>query len=368
MPKGNSVLANILLLASVNLVQAAAPLEVRFICHDIIIEPAYLVGVPGYEEDQLLSSSQGHVQTPNHEMAWAPPDIPTTHWGTFFYLDGLSGESFPLNYRVNIPNRDANNNGIFDLLEFTQAIPDLTTSGTWKDPFSSQQGTFTARWNKEANSFMGTVRIAGGFTSGGSFTNPFQIADYVSAFTNATVQGSTISGPIVLPRGGNPENVLGGNFALRVENGVVNIDSNTFTNEVEGVFTWDPAPPLGRDGNEFWAFLNLQDGWPYGPPYDFHEWMVIIKDTNDTDGDGTPDLIDTPTVNPTAPRMEIIKTAEGVRIMVYGDVGRVYTLEQASEMPATQWTNPTAVTVAVSPFAVDLPAPSGPTFWRMRFP
>jgi hypothetical protein len=367
MPKGKLMVAS-LFLASSTFIHAASPLEVRFICHDLIVTPANLAGFAGREEDQLLVSSQGHLQNPNHEMPWAPPDIPTTHWGTFFYVDSIFGDSFPLNFRVNIPNRDINGNGILDLLEFTQDVPNLQTTGTWTDPFSTDKGTFTARWNKAADSYTGSVRITFDFTNPGSFTNPFEILDYSAPFTSAVKQGSTISGPISLTRAGVPENKLNGDLSLRVEDGIVNLDSTALTNEVDGLFNWDPTAPLERDGNEFWTFINAWDGFPYGPPYDFHEWMVVVKDTNDTDADGTPDLIDTPSVAATPARLEIVKTAQGIQILIYGDIGRAYTLEEVTSLPNSQWLNPTAITLTANPHPVDLPAPSTPTFWRARFP
>jgi hypothetical protein len=96
--------------------------------------------------------------------------------------------------------------------------------------------------------------------------------------------------------------------------------------------------------------------------------MVVIKDSNDTDGDGTPDIIDAAPVAATAARLEIVKTAQGIQILIYGDVGRAYTLEEVTSLPATQWNNPTAVTLSASPHMVDLPSPATATFWRARIP
>ena len=366
MSKGKRIVASFFI-ALTTLLQAAAPLEVRFICHDMIVFPANLAGDPGFEEDQLLVSSQGHIQTANHEMAWAPADIPTTHWGTFFYVDSLFGEIFPLRFQVNLPFRDVNDNGVLDMLEFSQNVPDLETTGDWSDPFTGDQGTFRARWSKDAQSHNGSVRISFDF-SRGSFTHAVEILDYSAPFTSGVQEGSKISGPISLIRAGLPENKLSGNLALRVEDGIVHIDSSALTNELNTLFNWLPAPPLERDRDEFWAFIDVVDGFPYGPPEDFHEWMVIIKDTNDGDGDGIPDIIDAPSGAPTPARLEIVKTAQGIQLLIYGDIGRAYTLEDVASLADTQWLNPTPITLTASPHSIDLAAPASPTFWRARFP
>ena len=361
MCKGKLALAALLFISA----PKAAPLDVRFICHDILIHPGVMKIFS--IQDQLRVSSQGQSSSPNDELAWAPPNIPTTHWGTFFYTDGQTFESFTLPFIVNIPSSDANENGIHDLLEYSQSVANLQTVGSYTDPFGDE-GVFAARWTKAANSHSGSLRITFDFTNPNGFDHTFEILEYAAPFDFATTQGSTINGPITLIRAGNPEHKLAGNLALHVDNGVVHLDTTSLTNEVDLQFTWDQAPALRRDGNEFWEFINVQDGWLYEPTPDFHDWMVVIKDTNDSDGDGTPDIIDAAPVAATAARLEIVKTAQGIQILIYGDIGRAYTLEEVTTLPATQWNNPTAVTLATSPHLVDLPAPSTPTFWRARFP
>jgi hypothetical protein len=151
--------------------------------------------------------------------------------------------------------------------------------------------------------------------------------------------------------------------------GEVHLTSTTLTNEQGATFEWAPPTTMDRVGTGFYELLTVTDGWLYDPRLDFMDWLIVIDDKNDGDGDGIPDLIDPPTVTQaTAPTMQIIKTDNGIRLMITGDVGRAYTLEDASSLPAAQWLHPTAVTLTASPHVLDLPAPTEPTFWRMRFP
>src|SRR5687767_12066052 len=100
--------------------QNPAPLQVRLICYDLLIYPA-TVDFGGWEDENRVSS-QGPVAQPNDEMAFAPPDVPTSHWGTFHYTDGFEEVGFTMDFEISIPGLDANDNGIPDLLEFDQAV------------------------------------------------------------------------------------------------------------------------------------------------------------------------------------------------------------------------------------------------------
>lgn len=343
------------------------PLQVRLLCYDILIHPGVVRWLGGIE-DSVRVSSLGKFNAPNDESAFAPPDIPSTHWGAFHYIDGRVFEGFAFDFEMNIPGRDANQNGIYDLLEFEQSVPQTTTAG---DYFSNDigDGQFTTAWSKNANSATGTVRIVFDFNGGAASVHTFEILNFTGAWTSAVKENSTVHGPVTLTRSGTPTSTLAGELALSVNQQEVKLTSTSLKDENDLTFEWAQPTTMQRDRTEFYEFLTVTDGWLYEPRADFLDWLFIVDDKNDFDGDGIPDLIDPPSdIPPTAPSMQIIKTDNGIRIMITGDVGRAYTLESASALPAATWSNPTAVTLSANPHTLDLPAPTSPTFWRMRFP
>lgn len=193
--------------------------------------------------------------------------------------------------------------------------------------------------------------------------------NYEGTWSSAVKENSTVHGPVTLTRDGVSDATLSGELALSLaQQGEVKLTTTSLTNELSATFEWAQPLTMDRDRTEFYEFLAVTDGWLYDPTLDFKDWLIIVDDQNDFDRDGIPDLIDPPTVTATAPSIQIIKTQNGIRLMITGDVGRAYTLEDAPALPAAQWLHPTAVTLTASPHILDLPAPAEPTFWRMRFP
>lgn len=342
------------------------PLQVRLLCYDVIIFPAKLKFFGGIEDVNQVSS-QGSFSPPNHELAFSGD--PTTHFGTFHYTDGQVFETYTLDFQVDIPDNDANQNGIYDLLEFSQAVPATATVGTYIDP-NGDEGLFQATWSKAADSHRGTCKIMFDFTNPNAFNHAFEILNYQGPWTSAVKENSTVHGPVTLTRDGISEQTLSGELALSLaQQNVVKLTTTSLANETGATFQWAQPQIMDRDRTEFYEFLTVTDGWLYDPSVeDFKDWLIIVDDKNDADADGLPDLIDPPTTIATAPSIQIIKTANGIRLMITGDVGRAYTLEDAPALPAAQWLHPTAVTLTASPHTLDLPAPTTPTFWRMRFP
>ena len=68
----------------------------------------------------------------------------------------------------------------------------------------------------------------------------------------------------------------------------------------------------------------------------------------------------------TQPELEIVKTQNGIRILIHGEVGRTYVLEDAAGLPATEWLHPQNVVASEVITSVDLPAPTSAVYWRAR--
>lgn len=347
---------------------APVPLQVRLTCYDLLIHPAEARRTPSSIRDGLRFSSQGRFATPNDEAAFAPPDVPSTHWGSMFFTDGQLFETFAFNFEMSIPGRDANSDGVFDLLQYSQSVPSTLLTGFYfSDDFGD--GTFDVTWTKNANSHTGTCQIKFDFLPN-VWIHTFEILNYSATWTSAVKEGTTVHGPITLTRSGVPASTLSGELAVSTaQQGVVKLLTTSLKDENNSTFEWAPPITMDLDGTEFYEFLAVTDGWLYEPTPDFMDWLIVIDDKNDFDGDGQPNLIDPPTdLPPTAPSMQIIKTPNGIQLVVTGDLGKPYTLESASALPAATWSNATTVTLTTSPQTIDLPAPTTSMFWRMRFP
>jgi hypothetical protein len=94
----------------------------------------------------------------------------------------------------------------------------------------------------------------------------------------------------------------------------------------------------------------------------------MIVDPNDSDGDGVPDFLEASSTGPGQLRLEIVKTPSGVQLIIHGEVGRTYILEDIFSLPAGQWEHPLNIWMTATPHVIELAAPSAPTFWRVRVP
>ncbi len=342
------------------------PLKVGLTSYSFLFRPASFKVFSLTYLNQV--SSQGDFAPADGEFASAPLEVPTSHYGTFLYTDGQTFETFPLYFEVDAPYGDTNDDGIPDIVQYEPGTPTTgRIEGAYLAPDNSV-GTFWAVWTKPANSHVGTCRIIFDFTDPQSFLHTFEIFDYKGTLASVEKNGATLTGQTTLTRDGVTGDTLSGplSFSLATP-GRVSLTSSSLRTETGDLFEWTNPEELERDRHDFYQFFEVLDGTPPDAPANFHDWLFVLTDLNDYDGDGLADLIDPPPTA-TAPSMRIIRTPEGIRLSITGDVGQTYTLERAASLPAAQWQNPTAVTLTSNPHVLDLPAPTGPTFWRMRYP
>jgi hypothetical protein len=312
---------------------------------------------------------------PNGELEFtSDPNIPATHQGTFVWQDGQTFEIFDMPFILDVPPDDSDASGLPDIVEFTPAASGVT-SGQYVDLDGTVQD-FTATWDKPANSHAGSCRFTiSPFGSPQTFTHPIEIYEYTSSLPiNASASTGVSTITVDMPRSGVDGEKLAGGLTLKFAQGQVTaLASSALTNEVGAAFTWNTDSPSDLDAKKLYCFLDLIDGTPVADPnipndLDFNDWVLVIMDPNDSDGDGIPDIVDAAAATATAPRLEIVKTDNGIRLLIHGDVGRAYTLEDASALAAGTWSHATPVTISTDPQVLDLPAPTAPIFWRARFP
>ena len=312
---------------------------------------------------------------PNGELEFtSDPNVPATHQGTFVWQDGQTFETFDMQFILDVPADDSDNSGLPDIVEFAPAA-----SGTTSGQYVDLEGTvlpFTATWNKPAASHEGSCTFTiSPFGSPQTFIHPIEIYEYAASLPiNATAATGETNLVVDLPRSGVDGQKLAGTLALKFEQGKLTaFAKSTLTNELGAAFTWNTDSVSELNAKKLFCFLDLIDGTPVAdsgiPNYlDFNDWFLVVSDPNDADSDGIPDIVDSAAVAASAPSLEIVPTTNGIRLTIHGDVGRVYTIEDASALPTVTWEHPNSVTITTDPQTIDLPAPIGPMFWRARFP
>lgn len=200
---------------------------------------------------------------------------------------------------MNVASSDTDSDGMLDVLE-------LPRNGNF-----SFSGLTYPDWNAFAvyyNSTVvgSTIRPAGirQGTYSGSLSNPSQTASFGGVYALSGAYGT-----VEYFLDGN--NVLNWNLSQRAIDGVVRTFTGTSSvsfigttslvlpsfsalDSQSGLFLQTLPATLTRTGNTFRGTLQLVDGEPNTSWVDYIDYRVEIIDTNDTNGDGLPDILYAP--------------------------------------------------------------------------
>jgi len=367
MQTGKILLAAFLLAASVF---GAEPVKVQLNSLSVLMRAATLREFGEKYTVQVTSDASFAVS--NGELEPAPAEVPYSHWGFFLYYDPTSEnptEPFILDFAVDIPSLDANANKIPDILEFSGQVDAITTGEYFSGPVD---GTFRCRWTKSPDGYGGFCAVT--FDFGQTFTHLFEIYEYTGFWTNAAMTGTNGTVNLRLDRSGfGDAEFLEGPFNFSIANQALRVKApGGLKNQGNAAFEVTKDSVSELNAGKISAFLEVKDGTPILDPQeinfeDYNDWKLLITDPNDADGDGIPDLLEGTSVTPAAqPKLEIIKTQNGIRILIHGEIGRTYILEDVTALPATNWLHPMNVLATETIMIVDLPAPTGAIFWRAR--
>lgn len=345
-------LASLLATALLTTAAFANEAQVTFSGLSIRIPPA-TYSVLG--QQYRLAFSTADDDTTNSELY----ALGTSQYETFATLDYPGSEALgPLVgvFTVDNPHSgDSNINGVTDFLEVDRAITNETTTGTFEvdDGMSISRGTVTATWNRAAGATTGTVRLRLNVDEFGfanlDFNHTFEIFSYKGTLTYTVTAGSTnIPATLQLQRVG-AAGTFAGPFNLRrtspaeldrdaaVWKGPGNLDFDVWgSNDIEGA----PFPVSYIARNLYGGLVVFGDGdptTPFADEYDF--WDLLIVDPNDSDGDGLPDLSDTPGVTPPArPTVAIVRDGSQLGIDITGTPSARYAVERSAQLGSNNWT------------------------------
>jgi len=215
---------------------------------------------------------------------------------------------------VSMPSTDANADGLPDFLDLNRS-GNASFSGTGLEFLSGVgNGSFTVSGSlaRSVGSYLGSYSVA---TSGGSIvTGTFAISGitgtvtYDTATRNMSVSGLSFGGSTSVT-GTITYDVLDQN-TIRINSFVVIYSGGSLS--TVGSFN------LARSGNKYFGKGALSDGNPSTAWVDFNMFHLTVTDTNDSDGDGIPDLSDPPappTIN-VQPTNQVVIVGESVTLSV----------------------------------------------------
>jgi len=279
---------------------------------------------------------------------------------------------------------DLDVDGITDFLQVNRAVSNLTTTGTLEvdDGMDVSRGTVSATWKRPAGSASGTVQIKVSLPDFSIrdlvFTHAFEIFQYVGVLTY-DVAGTNITATMDLPR-------VGGGDGFKGPFPMGRIDAATLA---WGPAAWQGPGQLGYEALGTWGvegiestvnyvgkdlymgLVVLADGdpsTPFADEYDFFD--VVIRDANDTNGNGLPDLSDVPDPVAARPSIRVGMVGGRVRATVSGTSGARYVVERALDVTGGAWTTVAeAVAGQGGGVEVDLGPAAGDAAWfRARIP
>jgi hypothetical protein len=248
------------------------------------------VNAGGYTErvvfttyDGRLTSYPFYYDTQNGYVYWSSEfkKIGSTYRADYYMLDYGYIDDYG-EIHLNLGNIDYDGNGIDDICEKNRAINEnitgtwyshAGTSGTISGSMIKNIGSQTGYYNFTIyNTWAGNLPVSGEFYSGTVTGNML----YNTSTKQITLNYQTTFDIQYQP------------YSLNSTYEIISEDQIKI-NAVDDI----PTIVLNRNGDTYSAIINLIDGgddtfWP-----DYQKWYIELKDVNDRDGDGTPDLSDT---------------------------------------------------------------------------
>lgn len=279
----------------------------------------------------LNLTSGGEFELPNGELFFlTDPTARTSHACGFFLDDPIFGALVGSLYLNIPPFTDANTNGFSDFYEVAQAVSSTKTGGYWDD--GADSGTTTATWSRDAGSSKGSCTITFDYLPGMKFVHQFELIQYDGPM-RYTRTGTNITAVSQLRLSSATNITLTGTQLLsRVSVNQLALSPGRFTNETGASLQYTNSDQLFRGSKSpgtFGSTVYFDDFDPNTSYPDYVLWFVQITDTNDTNGNGVPDLSDDLNVkaNPKLSLLSLI--SDKLNLRVEGGSGATWQLQTA---------------------------------------
>jgi len=354
--------------------QAQHIAQARLNCLSLRFQRATAAGLgPDYTLDL---SSLAPQEPPNGEFYPLFDPLDFSHASNFILNDPSMGP-VPGNLAFDVPLlRDSNTNQIPDFFETNLGIEATTTEGDYATPVD--QGTIKATWTRLAGSSLGSCRfqlISRPFGALPEYTASFEVLEY-AGLLSYTPSKSTVKGILTLTNVQNSSDAITGpvTLAKTLTNGVVELlmASGRWTNSAGQALAhiFSTLEPFPRNHLNYSGYVQFIDFDPNTAGEDYFDWILILNDPNDSDGDGIPDLSDDPSAPPAARlelQLEIDRARKTMSFKITGPLGRTATLQGNEYLDSTNWMDLNAVTFTNVSHVLEMALPDSPMmFYRLR--
>lgn len=258
--------------------------------HSIMLDNA-LIYMNGYPVEFLFTTYDGNRYS---YPFYYNTQISTIYYsrelkkiGNLYYTDYYSLISGVIDdygeISFNIGNIDSDYNGIDDICEKAKSI-NINISGNWYS-HTGKSGSISGSMIRNSNSQHGYYSLTINNTWAGNIP---ATGDFYIGVLSGNVIYSKSSSTVII----NYTTMWDTQLSLDpFETSYEIIDNNTIKVNGKDFF---PTTNFIRNSNKYSATVVLLDGgfntfWP-----DYQKWQIVIQDTNDSDGDGIPDLSDPP--------------------------------------------------------------------------
>lgn len=267
---------------------------------------------------------------------------------------------------------DENGDGFDDFFQSKQAVA-ATTRGFFETAIDV--GSVTATWSRGAGSTTGTCRlqlVGESFGELPEFTHNFQLLEYKGTLAYTTAS-NTISGVLELQQTLNDSEKLAGpiTFTRNATNrfGLLHIAPGVLTNSAGQSLAFETSDVAWDDVSKtnYYGFMSFADGDISTSTVDFWDWALSIDDTNDSNGNGIPNLSDDPTGAAGELRLGLSRANGQLLLSLAGQPPATYDLEESSSLSPADWRKTMSITLTNASQTVPIQSPSSPvSFWRVR--
>jgi hypothetical protein len=232
----------------------------------------------------------------------SPVSLGSTQYWSDYFAQIPAGTFEYGSVLVSIGASDADGDGLLDVLQ-REHDGDFSVAGTTVPDFNAYNlyfnSSISASVQRAAGSVVGTYS--------GTLSNPSVSPSFAGNFALLGLSGTVeynLGGPFLTwnlsQRGidGVLRTFTGASHFDRVDSSAISIPSFALADSTSDLFLFVDAATLTRSGNVFQGFVSVEDGgvttsWP-----DFVAYRVKIRDDNDTNEDGLPDLVPEPASPP----------------------------------------------------------------------
>jgi hypothetical protein len=263
-------------------------------------------------------------------------------------------------FTAGFPTTDTDGNGIPDFFQRNFAGSASFGGNGHADWPSTENYTINGSFSRPANNSTGSIQVS--TSTGNTYTGQFRLVYLSGSISYVRGGPNTINLTITVDAGGVSATMAGSTtFTVNSQNQIVLAQFDALDQSSGETYTLFQTT-LNRSGKKFTGEVELFDGELTTAWRDYTKYVIEITDNNDTDGDGVPDLSDTPT----APTIAVAKNGGGFRITTSAQPSHTYTLLYSNDL--NTWSPVQSLLAGGTQVTWDHTPAGAKGFYRVRVP